>query len=167
MTRGAHKVIPSDGGSHQNSRAMPTSHIQRNNRDPYSRRIALFGTLLLTFVIWMSARAQQPGQPAPPPPEPQQAAPESPLQSGYTIQRSVDLVVLHVSVTDERGQFVPGLKEENFRVFEDDSEQKIAVLRQEDTPVSMGLLIDNSGSMFDQRDKVNAPPLTFRNTSNP
>src|ERR1700758_1217784 len=114
---------------------MLTPHIRRNNRDAYLRRVALFGTLLVMTVIWLSARAQQPGQPSPPPPELPQAAPEPPLQSAYTIQRSVDLVVLHVSVTDERGQFVPGLKEENFRVFEDDSEQKIAVLRQEDTPV--------------------------------
>lgn len=76
-------------------------------------------------------------------------------------------MVLHVSVTDERGQFVPGLKEENFRVLEDDTEQKISVLRQEDAAVSMGLLIDNSGSMFDKRDKVNAAALTFVKTSNP
>jgi VWFA-related protein len=79
----------------------------------------------------------------------------------------VELVVLHVSVTDEHGQFVPGLRAENFRVFEDDSEQKIAVLRQEDVPVSMGLLVDNSGSMADKREKVNAAALTFVKTSNP
>ncbi len=77
------------------------------------------------------------------------------------------MVVLHVSVTDEHGQFVPGLKPENFRLFEDDSEQKISVLRQEDVPVSMGLLIDNSGSMDNKRDKVNAAALTFVKTSNP
>jgi Ca-activated chloride channel homolog len=76
-------------------------------------------------------------------------------------------VVLHVSVTDEHGQFVPGLNEVNFRVFEDDSEQKISVLRQEDVPVSMGLLVDNSGSMWDKREKVNAAALTFVKTSNP
>ena len=77
------------------------------------------------------------------------------------------MVVLHVSVTDEHGQFVPGLKPDNFRLFEDDSEQKISVLRQEDVPVSMGLLIDNSGSMDTKRDKVNAAALTFVKTSNP
>jgi Ca-activated chloride channel homolog len=147
-----------------------------NNPDLYRhhgyrslRPAALFWALLLITAALTTVRAQQPTQPAPPPPEPppQQAAPETPLQSGYTIQRSVDLVVLHVSVTDEHGQFVPGLKEENFHVFEDDSEQKIAVLRQEDTPVSVGLLIDNSGSMFDKREKVNAAALTFVKTSNP
>src|SRR5690349_4088625 len=92
---------------------------------------------LLMFVLVAFGRAQQPNRPAPPPPEPEppQTAPESPLQSGYTIQRSVDLVVLHISVTDEHGQFVPGLKAENFRVFEDNSEQKISILRSEERRV--------------------------------
>src|SRR5437588_12818534 len=130
-------------------------------RTAYAQRQKLFWcsgasvrALLLMFVVVVLGHAQQPARPAPPPPEPepQQKAPEPPLQSGYTIQRSVDLVVLHVSVTDERGQFVPGLKKENFRLFEDDSEEKISVLRQEDAPVSMGLLIDNSGSMGDKRE---------------
>ncbi|PYU22354.1 MAG: VWA domain-containing protein [Acidobacteria bacterium] len=142
----------------------------------YSRRhnlcsgpAAFFRTLILVSLVLATGRAQQPARPLPPAPgpEPQQKAPEPPLQSGYTIQSSVDLVVLHVSVTDEHGQFVPGLKEENFRVFEDDSEAKISVLRQEDAPVSMGLLIDNSGSMGDKREKVNAAALTFVKTSNP
>jgi VWFA-related protein len=128
-----------------------------------------FEALLVTLVILASGHAQQPGRPAPPPPEPPpaQASPEAPLQSAYTIERSVDLVVLHVSVTDEHGQFVPGLQEENFRLFEDNTEQKISVLRQEDVPVSMGLLIDNSGSMEDKKEKVNAATLTFVQTSNP
>jgi Ca-activated chloride channel family protein len=134
------------------------------------RPARFLGALLLISIAFALCRAQQPARPAPPPPpppEPQQTAPESPLQSGYTIQRSVDLVVLHVSVTDEHGQFVPGLKPENFRVFEDDSEQKISVVREEDVPVSMGLLIDNSGSMDDKREKVNAAALAFVKTSNP
>jgi Ca-activated chloride channel homolog len=148
---------------------MQTPNMRRYRLYRYLRPAGLLWTPLLIAAALASVRAQQPTRPAPPPPEPepQQSAPEPPLQSGYTIQRSVDLVVLHVSVTDERGQFVPGLKEENFHVFEDDSEQKIAVLRQEDTPVSMGLLIDNSGSMFDKREKVNAAALTFVKTSNP
>lgn len=146
---------------------MVTAHMRRHN--VCLRAAVSFWALLLISFAPVSGRAQQPARPLPPPPEPepQQKAPEPPLQSGYTIQRSVDLVVLHVSVTDEHGQFVPGLREENFRVFEDDSEQKIAVLRQEDAPVSMGLLIDNSGSMFDKREKVNAAALTFVKTSNP
>jgi hypothetical protein len=62
----------------------------------------------------------------------QQQAPAPPVQTsastqqgpGYAIQRDVDLVVLHASVTNARGQFVPGLMQENFHVFEDKVEQK-------------------------------------------
>jgi len=56
-------------------------------------------------------------------------------------------VVLHTSVLNDRSIFVPGLKQENFRVLEDKVEQKLSVFKQEDVPVSFGLVIDNSGSM--------------------
>lgn len=145
---------------------MRTDHTRRCHRG--LRPAAVLGLLSLCLVF-VHGYAQGPARPAPPPPEPPppQNIPEPTLQSGYTIQRSVDLVVLHVSVTDERGQFVPELKQENFHVYEDDSEQKISVLRQEDAPVSMGLLVDNSGSMADKLEKVNAAALTFVKTSNP
>ncbi len=78
----------------------------------------------------------------------------------------MNLVVLHASVVSERGQFVPGLKQEDFHVFEDKTEQKLSVFRQEDLPVSMGLVIDNSGSMRDKRPEVNAAALTLVKTSN-
>ncbi len=130
----------------------------------------MLGALLLTLGPFVLCRAQGPARPTappPPPPEPQQSAAEPPLKSAYTIQRSVDMVVLHVSVTDEHGEFVPGLTEQNFRLFEDGAEQKISILRQEDVPVSIGLLIDNSGSMDNKRDKVNAAALSFVRSSNP
>jgi len=76
------------------------------------------------------------------------------------------LVVLHVSVLNDRSVFVPGLKEENFRVLEDKAEQKLSVFKQEDVPVSFGLVVDNSGSMRDKRPQVNAAALTFVKTSN-
>lgn len=68
---------------------------------------------------------------------------------------------------NDRSVFVPGLKEENFRVLEDKVEQKLSVFKQEDVPVSFGLVIDNSGSMRDKRPQVNAAALTFVKTSNP
>ena len=85
----------------------------------------------------------------------------------YRILRDVNLVVLHATVVDERGRFVPDLKQENFRVLEDKVEQKLAVFKREDIPVTVGLVIDNSGSMRDKRDRVNAAALTFVQTSNP
>ncbi len=131
------------------------------------RRLALLlliGAAALGGSLAPSARAQRPAEPvAPPepPPPPQQ------VPAGYAIQRDVNLVLLHVTVDDAHGQFVPGLGRESFRVYEDGVEQQISVLRQEDVPVSMGLLIDNSGSMEDKRPGVNAAAMTLVKTSNP
>ena len=103
-------------------------------------------------------------------PSTQPQAPNAPQESQpgqYKIQTQVNLVVLHASVLNDRSIFVPGLKQENFRVFEDKVEQKLAVFKQEDVPVSFGLVIDNSGSMRDKRPQVNAAALTFVKTSNP
>jgi Ca-activated chloride channel homolog len=70
-------------------------------------------------------------------------------------------------VLNDRGVFVPGLMEDNFRVLEDKVEQKLSVFKQEDVPVSFGLVVDNSGSMRAKRPQVNAAALTFVKTSNP
>ena len=86
---------------------------------------------------------------------------------GYRLSRDVELVVLYASVLDERGNFVPSLEENNFRIYEDKVEQKLSVFKREDIPVSLGLVVDNSGSMRDKREKVNAAALTFVQTSNP
>jgi Ca-activated chloride channel family protein len=129
--------------------------LSRNCLRQFTRLALLLGILL------PCCYAQRPAEPAPPPPEPTR---EEPLP---TIQRDVNLVLLRVSVVDAQGQFFPGLKPENFRIFEDGKEQKIDVVRQEDAPVSMGLVIDNSGSMRDKRPNVNVAALTFIRTSNP
>ena len=88
-------------------------------------------------------------------------------RQGGSIKVDVSLVVLHTTVLDDRGKFVDGLKEENFRVFEDKAEQKLSVFKREDVPVSMGLVIDNSGSMRDKRPRVNEAALTLVQASNP
>ena len=84
-----------------------------------------------------------------------------------SIKVDVNLVVLHTTVLDDRGRFADGLKQENFRVLEDKVEQKLSVFKREDVPVSMGLVIDNSGSMRDKRPRVNEAALTLVQTSNP
>jgi Ca-activated chloride channel family protein len=103
---------------------------------------------------------------APPQPTPPPGTSSSP-QKSERIRISTDLVVLHATVTDDHGQFVNGLKESNFRVFEDKVEQKVSAFANEDVPVTMGLVIDNSGSMREKRAQVNAAALTFVRTSNP
>ncbi len=115
----------------------------------------------------MGAQTQQPMPMPPPPPGAQQTRPLEPLQQSDIIKRDVNLVVLHATVLDDRGRFVPDLQQENFRVFEDKVEQKLAVFKREDVPVSVGLVVDNSGSMRDKRERVNTAALTFVKTSNP
>lgn len=78
-----------------------------------------------------------------------------------------DLVVLHVTVLDRRKGYVAGLPEEAFLVYEDGQPQTLSVFRNEDTPVTVGLVIDNSGSMQPKRDGVIAAALTFARMSNP
>jgi len=79
----------------------------------------------------------------------------------------VNLVVLHTTVIDDRGRFADGLKQDNFRVLEDKVEQKLSVFKREDIPVSMGLVVDNSGSMRDKRPRVNQAAITLVEASNP
>src|ERR1700688_3313374 len=86
---------------------------------------------------------------------------------GSVIKIDVGLVVLHTSVLDDRGKFADGLKVENFRILEDKVEQKLSTFKREDVPVSMGLVIDNSGSMCDKRPRVNEAALTLVESSNP
>jgi Ca-activated chloride channel family protein len=123
---------------------------------------ALLAVALLTCV---SAQVRAQSSPPPPPPPSSSGAPQG--QQGYTLKKDVDLVVLHATVEDAKGAFVPDLKEQNFKVFENKSEQKISVFRREDVPVTLGLVVDNSGSMREKRAQVNAAALTFVKTSNP
>jgi Ca-activated chloride channel homolog len=127
-----------------------------------------FVVLFLSLLCGGTALAQVPvtnPAPLPPgvtPPEKQ----EAPNKQGR-IALNVNLVVLHTSVFDDRGKFVEGLTEDNFRVYEDKVEQKISIFKREDIPVSMGLVIDNSGSMRDKRPRVNEAALTLVQSSNP
>ncbi|MBV8672841.1 MAG: VWA domain-containing protein [Acidobacteriaceae bacterium] len=95
------------------------------------------------------------------------AAPVQRAQNNiYTFRRDVDEVLLNCTVVDEKGRLVKDLGRGNFRVWEDDVPQTIASLQQQDLPVSMGILVDNSGSMRDKRAAVNAAALDLVRASN-
>jgi Ca-activated chloride channel homolog len=85
----------------------------------------------------------------------------------YTIAVDVDLVVFNVTVTDGKGRQVSGLKAGDFRVFEEGRLQDVKLFHAEDTPASVGLIIDNSGSMREKRADVAKAALTFVTASNP
>src|SRR5205823_13773021 len=63
-------------------------------------------------------------------------------------------VVLHATVVDEKQRLITNLTRNAFQVFENGQPQPITSFRQEDVPVAMGIVIDNSGSMREKRDKV-------------
>src|SRR5258705_1030818 len=109
--------------------------------------------------------AQIPVATPPPPPPPGQESGTSP--SGGRIRVDVNLVVLHTTGNDDRGKFVEGLSQDNFRVYEDKVEQELSLFKREDIRVSMGLVIDNSGSMRDKRHRGNEAALTLVHNSNP
>jgi Ca-activated chloride channel homolog len=145
----------------------------RNKRLPLSLGICFCAALALAAVS-LRAAAVKPAPPAqgtPAPPQAQsQTKPQAPPPARpgeFRLRRDVELVVLYASVLDEHGNFVPSLAENNFRVFEDKVEQKLSTFGREDVPLTVGLVVDNSGSMRDKRDKVNAAALTFVETSNP
>ncbi len=97
-----------------------------------------------------------------------QTRPEiAPGQSAYRIAVDVNLVVLHPIVRDRGGSFVSDLDEQSFAVYEDGVAQSISVFRHEDTPVTVGLLVDHSGSMRSKLDDVIAAATAFVQSSNP
>jgi Ca-activated chloride channel family protein len=97
----------------------------------------------------------------------QQATPSPPPDDRYTISVSVDEVLLHATVRNRRGTPVAGLGKDDFQVFEDRVLQRIKHFSQEDIPVTVGLVIDNSGSMRPKREEVIAAALAFAGSSNP
>lgn len=84
----------------------------------------------------------------------------------YTLHRNVDEVLLNCTVVDEKGQLVTDLNQRDFNIWEDNVPQTIASFRHQDLPVSMGILIDNSGSMRDKRAAINAAALDLVRASN-
>jgi Ca-activated chloride channel homolog len=78
-----------------------------------------------------------------------------------------ELVVLHVAVKDGKGGYVGGLAQDSFRVMEDRRQQQISFFNNQDAPVTVGLLIDASGSMAPHRDLVITASMAFTKAMNP
>src|SRR5262245_481208 len=105
------------------SRSLPTLMV--------ASLIALAGTVVL-------AQSQQPSKP-------------SGQGDGFKFRTGVELINVTATVTDATGRFVSGLKQEDFIVFEDDVRQEITHFSAERVPVSIGLVIDTSGSMAGEK----------------
>ena len=85
----------------------------------------------------------------------------------FKISVDVSLVVLHASVRDRKGGFASELQIENFKVYEDGVPQEIKLFAHQDAPVTVGLIIDNSGSMRPKSGDVMSSALAFVRSSNP
>jgi len=125
----------------------------------------------------------QPNQAQPDPAEPNQAQPnpaqteqgkknqeegQTSSESGvFVFTKEVEEVVLHATAMDDKNHLVTTLDKDAFTVFENNQLQTITSFRHEDVPVAMGIVIDNSGSMREKRDKVNKAALNLVRSSNP
>jgi Ca-activated chloride channel homolog len=119
------------------------------------------------------AQDQQPAQsttPATPPATQTQPASQEPSTNDrgvFVFKTEVEEVILHATVVDERMRLITTLDRNAFSVLENGAPQTITSFRREDVPVALGIVIDNSGSMREKRDKVNKAALNLVRASNP
>jgi Ca-activated chloride channel family protein len=140
-----------------------------------------FCTLLPALVC--SQLTAQTTTPKPPPltvdrdpvrsPDRDETAPSKPTSEvgkengGYIVHAEVEEVSLNVTILDDKGRIVQDLKRDDFRVLEDGVQQTLLSFQHADLPVSIGLVIDNSGSMYKKRPSVNKSALDLILASNP
>lgn len=144
---------------------------------------AVFAVILPGAVLTLAAQQTPPTQPAPltvdrdpvrspdgeAPPH-AAAAPSEPMHKqgeGYVLHTDVEEVVLSATVIDGNNRLVPDLKKENFQVAEDGVKQALISFQHNDVPVSIALVVDNSGSMSRKRPSVNKSTLDLIEASNP
>jgi Ca-activated chloride channel homolog len=92
--------------------------------------------------------------------------PEASDSGVFVFRKQVEEVVLHATVIDDKQRIVTSLDKGDFNVYENGSPQTITSFRHEDIPVAMGIVVDNSGSMREKRQKVNAAALNLVRASN-
>ena len=108
----------------------------------------------------------RPAETAPARPQSQDDQPDN-SQGVFVYRTKVDEVMLHATVVDDKQRIVTTLDRNAFTVFEDGKPQSIISFHHVDIPVAMGIVIDNSGSMREKRNKVNQAALNLVRSSNP
>ena len=83
------------------------------------------------------------------------------------IKKEVDLVLVPVTITDPMDRLVIGLEQDNFQVFDGKQPQEIKHFSSEDTPVSLGVIFDMSGSMKSKIEQAREAVGEFLKTANP
>jgi VWFA-related protein len=101
---------------------------------------------------------------APPPPPPPASAPKVEGLPDYSIKVNVPLVNVDVMVTTKSGQFVPGLKKDNFRLFEDGAQQQIASFNTSKAPITAVLLVEYGATRYSFMIEALEASYAFANT---
>jgi VWFA-related protein len=94
-------------------------------------------------------------------------APNNPASESYRVSVDVNLLVLNATVRDRQGRFVSDLRQQDFEVYEDSVLQTIQLFQHEDVPVTVGLVVDHSGSMHPRLAQVITAAQSFVKFSNP
>jgi VWFA-related protein len=103
------------------------------------RGVCALGVLLAALIVVLHGQ-----QPLPPPPAQEE-------QPGFRFKSGVELINVTATVSDASGRFVPGLHQEDFIVYEDDQPVTVTHFNSERVPVSLGIVVDTSGSMAGQK----------------
>ncbi len=126
-----------------------------------ANRQGLYLALIALFVFGASPPAYVAG--SQPPRKPRQPD----LKKSAVIKMNVEMTLVNVDVTDSRNNSVASLNKESFRVYEDGVEQQISAFSSEDVPISIGLILDVSGSMGNKFDRAREAAVQFLRTANP
>lgn len=115
------------------------------------------------------ADAAKPSAPSGPPVTTIIVPPPPPVEdpNAFRVSSDVELVLLDVSVKDSDGGFVSGLQQSDFKVLENRVGQTITAFSSKDVPVTVGLVVDNSGSVRPKKPEIVTAALTFVTNSNP
>lgn len=149
---------------------------QRNSRV----RLGLIPLVLFSLTVWSQDTAppqgpprssqpapSQPSSETPPPPATQGQEPGGVEPGGFVFHSEVQEVLLHATVIDDKQRIITDLGQNAFTVFEDGKPQVIKSFRHEDIPISLGIVIDNSGSMREKRARVVKAAINLVRASNP
>ena len=140
-------------GASMNGSELLGNRVRHTRNSTLSHRclIALSGLVAVPFVS--GAQGSQPSQ----------------IGSGneFTLRLEANMVVLSATVLDRHNAPVSGLGKDDFQVYEDGKLQQIKQFSHEDIPVTVGIVVDSSGSMGPKRDDVIVAALAFARSSNP
>lgn len=132
--------------------------MQRRSPKWIFNALVLLAAIGISSASWNAAaqKSSQPGQTV-------QTGPNG----QFTLHTYVSEVVIYATVVDDHQHLVTSLQEQDFSVYEDKVLQRISSFHQEDVPVSLAILVDNSGSMEQKRGAVNLAALDLVRASNP